>query len=227
MGIFEKFESQFIKNSFSQSGEDLIVKFIFDTLKIDTPTYIDIGAHHPFFINNTALFYMNGCKGINIEPDPDKIKLFHKYRKNDIILNVGIADREGFMDYYRFSSPTLNCFVDSDAIKYQQAGHELKEVVKIKVETLPTIIQRYANNVFPDFLSLDAEGMDEQILTMIDYELNAPAVICVETLLYSEYKKGTKNQNIISFLQEKGYFVYADTYINTIFVRRDTWRNQK
>jgi hypothetical protein len=39
--------------SFSQSGEDLIVKFIFDILKIKKPTYIDIGAHHSSYLSNT------------------------------------------------------------------------------------------------------------------------------------------------------------------------------
>jgi hypothetical protein len=47
----------FSKVSYSQSGEDLIVRVYFDILGITNPTYIDIGAHHPYFISNTALFY--------------------------------------------------------------------------------------------------------------------------------------------------------------------------
>ena len=48
--------NQFLKKSYSQCGEDLIVKFIFDILNIKNPSYIDIGAHHPNYISNTALF---------------------------------------------------------------------------------------------------------------------------------------------------------------------------
>jgi len=49
------------KKSYAQCGEDLIVKFIFDNvLKINKPTFIDIGANHPYIGNNTFLFYKNG-----------------------------------------------------------------------------------------------------------------------------------------------------------------------
>jgi hypothetical protein len=64
--LFSKFE----KKSFSQSGEDLIIDFIFNALGISRPSYIDIGAHHPYYLNNTAIFYLRGARGINIEPDP-------------------------------------------------------------------------------------------------------------------------------------------------------------
>ena len=43
--------------TFSQSGEDVIINFIFNNLlKIKKPTYLDVGAHHPFFLSNTAFF---------------------------------------------------------------------------------------------------------------------------------------------------------------------------
>ena len=48
--------NKFLKNSYSQCGEDLIVEFILNGLKIKHPTYMDIGAHHPFYLSNTALF---------------------------------------------------------------------------------------------------------------------------------------------------------------------------
>ncbi|NJK83675.1 MAG: hypothetical protein HC912_07525 [Saprospiraceae bacterium] len=45
------------KQTFSQSGEDLIIAMWFNIIDIKNPTYLDIGAYHPFFINNTALLY--------------------------------------------------------------------------------------------------------------------------------------------------------------------------
>ena len=53
--------------SYSQCGEDLIMNFIFNNLRIEKPSYIDIGAHHPFWLSNTFFFYKKGSKGINIE----------------------------------------------------------------------------------------------------------------------------------------------------------------
>ena len=98
------------KKSFSQSGEDLIVKYIFDILNIYKPSYLDIGAHHPTYLSNSALLYLNGSKGINIEPDPLLFKKFLKGRKNDINLNIGISDKEEVLDFYILNNPTLNTF---------------------------------------------------------------------------------------------------------------------
>jgi hypothetical protein len=78
--------NKFKKTSYSQSGEDVIVKFIFDCIGISKPTYLDVGAHHPYYISNTALFYESGSIGINIEPDPLLFKEFLNHRKNDIKL---------------------------------------------------------------------------------------------------------------------------------------------
>lgn len=108
--FFSSDEKKYEKKSFSQSGEDLIVKFIIDNLGINKPTYIDIGAHHPYFISNTALFYKNGCRGINIEPDPPLFKVFLKYRKEDVNLNIGISDCNSESDFYIISASTLNTF---------------------------------------------------------------------------------------------------------------------
>ena len=74
------------KVSYSQKGEDLIIKHIFDGLGIVEPSYLDIGAHHPYHISNTALFYKNGSRGINIEPDPDLFVEINRVRKEDINL---------------------------------------------------------------------------------------------------------------------------------------------
>ena len=113
------------KISFSQSGEDLLIKFIFDSLGIKNPSYLDIGAHHPFKLSNTALFYMNGSRGINIEPDPDLFAEFIKFRRKDINLNVGITEHEGHMDFYIISVPTLNTFSAETARTYQYEGTEI------------------------------------------------------------------------------------------------------
>lgn len=62
------------------------------------------------------------------------------------------------------------------------------------------------------------------ILEQIDYENNYPKVNCVETVEFTNDGTGAKNTKLISFLESKGYFIYADTYINTIFVKRKFWQ---
>lgn len=216
--------NEFQKKSYSQCGEDLIVKFIFDNLNITNPTYIDIGAHHPFYINNTALFYENGSVGINIEPDPLLFRAFLEHRKKDKNLNIGISDTEDILDFYVISSPTLNTFSKEEAHNYEKEGDfKILNIEKIKVNTLSNVLTEFSNGIFPQFLSIDAEGIDELIIKGIDFEKNYPIVICIETISFSTTGNGAKNTELIKFIEQKGYICYADTNINSIFVRKSYW----
>ena len=142
------------EKSYSQSGEDVIIKFIFQCLGVNRPTYLDIGANHPFSLNNTALFYQSGSRGINIEPDPELFKLLQKHRKNDVNLNIGVAHKKGFMDFYVMSSPTMSTFsfAESEMLK-KETSISVSRVIKTRTDTLSNVLNDYAQGIFPDFLS--------------------------------------------------------------------------
>ena len=156
------------KVSYSQSGEDLIIDFFFTARKINKPSYLDIGAYHPYKISNTALFYEKGSRGIVIEPNPDGFEKFIKYRSEDINLNIGIGNEESILAYYSLNSPTLNTFSKEEAQRYENQGAaRIEKVIEVEVKTLASILDKYSNGTFPDFLSLDVEGWDYQILESI------------------------------------------------------------
>lgn len=210
--------------SFSQCGEDLIVRFIFEAIGIGRPSYLDVGAYDPYIFSNTALFYQSGSTGINIEPNPDFFRKFLKVRKKDVNLNIGISEVEGEADFYLMSAPTLSTLSKAAAEDYaKETGHFIRSVRKIKTDRIDNVMMRYYDGRYPDFLSLDTEGSDLSILQSMDYTQSCPTVICVETLTYSENGRGRKLSELVAFLEAKGYLTYADTNINTIFVRRDRW----
>jgi FkbM family methyltransferase len=216
-------KNNYIRTSYSQCGEDLVIDFLFNQMGIDKPSYIDIGAHHPRYINNTYLFYLKGSRGINIEPDPSLISEFNSMRSEDVNLNIGIGDKNGEADFYIMNEPTLNTFVKEEAerTEAEKSVYKIKEVKKIKISPLADVISKCSNGKFPDLLSIDVEGLDEQILRSIDYKTGAPKVMCVETLTFSATGNGVKKTELIEFVKSKGYMVYADTYINTIFVKEE------
>lgn len=223
MSFFSK-DNKWQKKSYSQSGEDLIVKFIFELIGVNQPSYIDIGAHHPFNLSNTAIFYENGSKGINIEPDPQLFKEFVNYRKRDVNLNCGISDKEGELTLNVLNASTLNTFSKAEAEKFvNENNFKIAKQLQVKVFRIHDILNKYWNGKFPDFMSLDAEGFDEVIIKSIDFEKSKPIVICLETMSYSENGTGEKNHQLIDYLKSKGYLVFADTYLNTIFLRKDRW----
>jgi FkbM family methyltransferase len=217
------------KSSYSQTGEDVIVDFIFEQLKINKPTFLDIGAHHPFYINNTFLFYKKGFYGVNIEPDPLLIRAFEKYRPNDKNLNIGIGflDDTQEADFYLMSVKTLNTFLKEEAQKYQSSGaHKIEEVIKVPLVSCNKIIELYFGATAPNFVSIDVEGLDFEIIKSFDFKKFRPEIFCIETLTYSENNSEKKLNNIINYVCSKDYMIFADTYINTIFVDKVSWQKR-
>jgi FkbM family methyltransferase len=217
------------RKSYSQCGEDMILSFIFyKALKIKKPTYLDIGAYDPYEDSNTAIFYENGSTGVNVEPNLERYEKIAKERKQDINLNLGVSSKEGFADFYMVSSEKMSTLVKPKAEKllasYQMS---IKSTKKIKVITVNKIIEKYCEGICPDLLSLDAEGMDLAILHSINWKKYSPTAICTETASYSTDGNEKKDVRLISYLESKGYMVYADTRINTIFIKRDRYINHR
>lgn len=214
--------------SYSQCGEDLIVRFIFKVLKIEKPTYIDIGAHHPEYLSNTYLLYKNGSSGVCVEPDPTLFEQIKRKRPKDICLNIGIGSTEATLaDFFVMSTKVLSTFSKKEAdYLIETTNKKVEKVIKIPLVPIDTVIEKYLDSKVPNFVSLDTEGYDFAILKSFDFQKFRPEVFCIETLTYTENKTEEKETEIIEFMVAKGYFPYADTYINTIFVDKNKWLNR-
>lgn len=214
------------KRSYSQCGEDLIMRYVFNALGIAKPFYMDIGAHHPSYINNTYSFYKQGAKGLNIEPDPTLIRRFKRERRRDTNLNIGIAPNEGTLDFFILTNKTLNTFSKAEAERYvREFGQKIVAVIPIEVKNFNTVVDLYCQHP-PDLVSLDVEGLDLTILKSIEFSKHRPLLFCVETITYSEAGEGGKIEEIDAVMAENEYMKYADTYINTIFIDRQRWCNR-
>ncbi len=220
------------KISYSQNGEDLIIKDLFSHLGICQPSYLDIGANEPFLISNTYLFYSKGSKGVCIEPNLYLYKKFIRQRERDTCINAGIAfDEKTEADFYQFPKEAngLGTFSKQEAVFWETTGNEkvgkykVEAIIKTPLVSINDIMEKYFKQ-HPNFISLDVEGLDLEILQTIDFIKYKPEVFCVETLGYSNDNKETKNKTLINLLESKGYFVYADTYINTIFCRKEIYK---
>ncbi|RFZ95592.1 FkbM family methyltransferase [Mucilaginibacter conchicola] len=215
--------------TYSQTGEDVIVRHIFSQLGIYKPTYIDIGAHHPTYLNNTYLFYKSGASGLNIEPDPFLYTEFTKKRPRDKNLNVGASFNglEEDLDFYIMSARALNTFSKTEAERVESFGsYTIKSVSKVRTVNLDSVFKQHFKDGKVDFLTIDVEGLDLEIVKTIDFDFLKPKVICLETINYAEDRSEKKNYDLINYVTAKNYFVYADTYINTILVDSTVWANR-
>jgi hypothetical protein len=125
------------------------------------------------------------------------------------------------------SGKTLNTFSKEEAERYVSYGtQKIEQVVKMPLVSVNDIIKTHFDKA-PDFISLDVEGYDFAILKSFDFAKYRPKVWCIETLTYTENKTETKIKETVDYLLSKNYFIYGDTYINTIFVDKEAWENRK
>jgi len=214
------------KPSWSQCGEDLIVAFVLDTLGVPRPSYLDLGAHHAYYLNNTYLFYRRGARGVNVEADPVLAKRLQRARPRDITVNAGVGPEAGALQFHIMSAPTLNTFSAEEAKRYcNEGGHRIERTLIVEVYTFAQLIEAHCDGV-PDFVSLDVEGLDLPVLRSIDFARHHPLLFCVETLSYSESGQGRHVDEIDELMDQAGYLRYADTHINTIYVDEARWRRR-
>lgn len=222
-----------MRRSYSQSGEDIIISDLFHRLQMLHPTYLDIGANDPVSLSNTYRLYIRGSRGVCIEPNPAMYRKLAAKRKADICINAGIAfDEKDEADFYVFPEKFhgLNTFSKAEADFWAETGndeigrHKPEQIIKVRLININEIMDKYLSPQ-PNLISVDVEGLDLEIVKSIDFQKYKPDVFCIETLGFIEGNKEIKKTDITDFFLKNGYFVYADTYINTIFCRKDAYKN--
>ena len=231
---FQEMLSPACHKSYAQSGEDLILAYLFRWIGIENPTYLDIGAHHPTWLSNTYLFYRAGSSGVCVEPDPDSCAAIKKQRKRDVCLNIGVGvGGANSLKLYLMTAKTLNTFSREEAERYQNTknygNQRIERVIDVPVRSINQIME----DTLPrgvNLISIDVEGLDYAILQEFRFSAYRPEAFCVETARYQVDGSLEKNGELIAFMEAKGYAAYADTFMNTIFVSsqvaaRIRWRS--
>ena len=230
--IYSNYFFKFSNISYSQNGEDLIIKNLFNRLRIPRPTYLDIGANHPVYISNTYLLYVKGSSGVCVEPNEILYKKIKALRKRDVVLNAGVAfNEQRESDFYQFpyKAHGLSTFSQKEAEFWEITGNENigkftpEKVIRMPLLRINDIIREHFSSS-PNFISIDVEGLDLEILKTLDFTEYRPEVFCIECIRYLDNNKEETDNDILNFMKEAGYFVYADTHINTIFCRKDAYK---
>ena len=193
---------------------------MFNLLDIHHPSYLDIGAHHPFNISNTALLCARGSRGVNVEANPDLIANFRLYRPDDVTLNVAVGPEPGTAKFYRidrWSGRNTLSLASTEEFTRAHPQFLIEDEIEVPVVTINHIIREHCCGAWPDFLSIDCEGMDFAILASADFSRCSPQIVCVERAV-------TEERNCAKLLKERGYVSYARTWANMIMLREDVWR---
>ena len=201
--------------SYSQEGEDVLLNRIFESKR--SGFFVDVGAHHPKRFSNTYFLYRRGWRGINIDALPGAMAAFRLERPKDINLEFGVGTQEGELVFYTFCDTALNTFDRALARQRQMEGAKAVGEVRVPVRTLSTLLDDYLPAEQPiDFLSVDVEGMDLDVLQSSNWQKYRPVIVVVEILECATAE--AIDHPVSIFLAEQGYKLVAKT-LNTAFYR--------
>ncbi|MBV8254379.1 MAG: FkbM family methyltransferase [Chitinophaga sp.] len=200
--------------SFAQEGEDMILRR-FVGKKTDG-FFVDIGAHHPIRFSNTYRFYLDGWHGINVDAMPGSMQVFQKKRPRDINLEVPVSDKKEVLKFYIFNEPALNTFSEKEALsKDGKNNYKITDVKELQTVTLEDILQEHLPaGQHIDFMSVDVEGLDLQVLQSNNWDKYRPEYLLVEDLMSDV--SDSLNGPLYKFLHAKDYKLVARSY-NTAF----------
>jgi FkbM family methyltransferase len=202
-------EKKLGKRSYAQEGEDMVLYDFF----VGSPSgfYVDVGAHNPRRLSNTYFFYRKGWSGINIDPVPGMKKRFDKVRPRDINIEMGVAQQPSVLKYYEFNEPALNSFdKDLSAERNGLNGYHIVNTREVEVAPLADILGRFLPpNQRIDFLTVDAEGYDFEVISSNDWKRFRPKVAVVE--LRKEKYTEIMDDSIFRFLTSQNYELFAWT----------------
>ncbi len=200
--------------SFSQAGEDIILMNLFHNKieKREKGFYIDIGCYDPVIHSNTFLLYLNGWSGINIDANPGAIKKFEKKRPKDINLNIAISTQASIQKFYMIGKNSTMNSLSLESIKKLGIENSITEEIQVQTNTLKMILKDHLHvNQQIDLLTIDAEGLDEEILISNDWNVYRPKVIVVE--IHCEFTDKILSSSLSVFLIKQGYLYFTRTII--------------
>ena len=207
------------RTSFAKAGEDLQV---FQLLKQKSNgIFVDIGSHHPIKGSNSFFFYLRGWTGLCVDPNPDFKPLYLKYRPKDIFLNIGISDEQGSLEYYKLKDKlsVRNSF-SKEYIDKNNLIDEVEQINLIQIKPLKDILDKEMAGKQIDFLTIDVEGLDLEVLKGNNWNKYRPSIICVEThlQLHDDIQSRTTE-----FMTDKNYVLFGKTMqgeqVGTLFYK--------
>lgn len=167
--------------SYAQHFEDVYLMRCFRERK--DGFYIDVGAGHPVIDNVSFAFYLQGWRGITVEPNPSLARLSRRVRPRDIGVEtlVGSAPGEArffLVDDFHGLSTMIGQNARAAAENYGKQSNELM----LPVTTLSELCRKHQPQAI-DFLKIDVEGAEKDVLEGGDWKTYRPRVVVIEATM--------------------------------------------
>jgi FkbM family methyltransferase len=181
----------------------------------DTPRLVvDVGANDGFYGSNSYPFVARGWQAVLIEPHPvvfERLQKRFAHTPRVSCLQLACSDTTGTVPLYLGAdgeAPSLSTLCTDQNPQFRKG--RLDQTIQVKVDTLSNVLQSLQIPSDIGVLSVDAEGMDYEVLLGLDFSRWRPRVIITE-----DYKP--KKEIKAKHLTSKGYSPRVEIESNTIW----------
>ena len=201
--------------SYAQNFEDVMLWRCFR----DRPNgfYIDVGAQDPEMDSVTKAFYDRGWSGVNIEPTQQYFEELKQNRSRDVNLQVACGATNGRLKLYLFAGTGLTTAIHDFAQKNIESGY-IATHIDVPMKTLAEICATYAT-VDIDFMKIDVEGYELEVLQGADFSIYRPKIILIEATKPNTQIESFREWEKI-LLSERYVHVYSDG-LNRFYVAQE------
>ena len=169
--------------------------------------------------SNTYRLYRRGWTGLNVDANPGSMSIFGRVRPRDINVEAAVSAVREDLTFYVFNEPALNTF--DKRLALQRAGGTYSIVKEVSVQTRPLreLLDQYVpHNTTIDFLTVDVEGFDYEVLQSNDWNRYAPEYVLVECLQTLTLDQANSDP-IGKLLADQQYSIVAKTMNSVLFKR--------
>jgi hypothetical protein len=210
----------------AEFGEDRVIGEMLQFIK--KGFYLDIGAHHPKFESNTYALYNRGWRGINVDLSSLSIRLFNLYRKHDTNICAAISNFDAKGKLYEFGQVScINTLDEEFAQKVSKNTGLIYQIKEIDILSIKSVLSCAKDKISQiDYLNIDCEGVDLQVLEGFPFEEYRPVVITIEN--HIQYLESLSKNEIVNFLKPKEYILIGVVgptlvFVDTLKIKKNHW----
>jgi FkbM family methyltransferase len=143
--------------------------------------YVDVGGGHPVADNVSFHFYLKGWRGIVVEPQENLARLYASLRPRDIVLDHLVGRSEGEVAFHKVDRlHGFSTIVEANAIGAGNFGARYVTEQK-RIRPLHAVLDDVGAPKV-DFLKIDVEGAEADVLEGMDWTRHRPSVLCIEAI---------------------------------------------
>jgi FkbM family methyltransferase len=183
--------------------------------------FVEVGANDPMAGSQTWLLEQNGWRGVLVEPQASLCEKLRPARPRSQVFQVACSSpgSEGEADLI------LTEYDGNATLKPQRDSHGINYVgaERVRITTLDSVLQA-AGVSRMDFVSLDVEGHEIEVMRGFNFEKYKPSLILIED--------GVRDLSKHCFLKRRGYKLVKRTTLNNWYVPKEhpfkmsSWREQ-